>query len=105
MTTMLKPEFTRRIDLGHIIQAGMMLVAVGGGLTTVFWTLETQISSQAVLFAGLQQQVIQHGVAITQLQSDQRHVTDTLTAALSKLGDELAEIRVEVAKGGRGNVR
>ena len=96
-----RPQFTPRIDLGHVMQAGMMLIAVGGGLGTVFFTLQSQITAQASLYAGLQQQVMQQGASIRQLQDDQRRVAESLTATLSKLGDQLSDLRVLVAKEGR----
>lgn len=105
---MLKPEFTNRVDLGHLLQAGLMLVAtmVGGGgiiglyesVESQFQTQASQINGEAVQFAGLQQQVIQQGALIRQIEDDQRRLTENIDSNLSKLGDELADVRVLVAK-------
>lgn len=95
---MLKPEFTRRVDLGHVIQAAMMLLTVGGAGGGLYLSLQSQIAAQAVEYATLQQQVIEQQSSIRQIQDDQRRLTENIDSNLSKLGDELADVRVLVAK-------
>lgn len=95
---MLKPEFTRRVDLGHVLQAGMMLLTVGGTGGGLYLSLQNEIAAQAVQFATLQQQVVQEQSSIRQIEDNERRLTETIDANLSKLSDELADLRVLVAK-------
>lgn len=101
---MIKPEFTSRVDLGHIIQAGILLLAAtvgGGGVLGIYNAIESQISLLAVQQATLQQEGLQNASAIKQIQEDQRHLTDTINASLQKLGDGLSTLQVEVARSHR----
>jgi len=96
-----RPQFTRRVDLGHLIQASI-LVAIGGAIGGVFLSLQPQITDQAERLATVRQEERQHDAAIKQMQDDYRHLTDSLGNSLTKLGDQLSDLRVQVAKGGRG---
>jgi len=89
-------EFTRRIDLGHIVQAVVMVVTMGAGLGGVVFTVESQISTQAVQYAALARQVLDQGAAIRQLQAAEQHSEDGIQLTLSKLTDELTQLRIAV---------
>jgi len=96
-----RPQFTRRVDLGHLIQAGV-LTAIGTAIGAVFLSLQPQITDLAQRTAALRQESQQHDAAIRQLQDDNRHLTDSISSTLAKLGDQLSDLRVLVAKEGRG---
>jgi len=94
----LKPDFTSKIDLGHLIQAGILLVTVGGGGIGGYLALDDRISAQAAKLGIVEQQITQQDHTAIQIQSEQRRFADSISLSLAKLSDQLADLRVLVAK-------
>jgi len=99
MSALIKPQFTNRIDLGHLLQAGV-LIAIGGAIGSIYLSLQPQITAQAKDIASLSTASQRQDASITQLRQDQSHLSDTISAALTKLGDTLTQVQVMVAKEG-----
>lgn len=96
MSSLIKPQFTNRIDLGHLLQAGV-LVAIGGAIGSIYLSLQPQITAQATNIAALSQASRQQDAEIALLRQDQSHLSDTIGATLTALGNQLSDLRVLVA--------
>jgi cell division protein FtsB len=96
MNELIKPQFTNRIDLGHLLQAGV-LIAIGGAIGSIYLSLQPQITAQAKDIASLSTASQRQDASITQLRQDQSHLSDTIGATLTALGNQLSDLRVLVA--------
>jgi hypothetical protein len=102
LLAMLHPHFTPDITLGHLLQAGVVIIAGGGGVLGAYLSLrgdiDTQRTEYRVALAGHETRL-----AVVERELDERAREDRefhaeVRAALGRVMESLADIRTEVAQ-------
>jgi hypothetical protein len=99
---MLKPRFSAEINFGHVMQAAVLLLTVGGGAVTSYISLrgdidtlrsdlEVQIASHELRIAGAER-------ALEQRRVDERDFQAEMRAALARIIDAIADLRTQIVQ-------
>jgi len=99
---MLKPRFSPEINFGHVMQAAVLLLTVGGGAVTSYISLrgdienlrselEVQIASHELRIAGAEH-------ALEQRRTDERDFQAEMRGALSRIIDAIADLRTQIVQ-------
>lgn len=91
------PKVTNRIELGQLIQAGVVVVSIGGAMLGGYLAIQNQAGSQGQSIAILQQEQTQMVKWLQQVQDEQQIVKKELNASLSKITDQLTDLRILMA--------
>jgi hypothetical protein len=100
--TMIHPNFTPDINLGHLVQAVVVVTTVGGSVLAGYLSLRADIDVQRAEFrvalAGHETRL-----AVAEHQLDERHVEDRqfqaeMRAALDRVMQAIAELRTELVQ-------
>lgn len=98
-------SFSPTIELGHIIQALVMVGALGGWALVGYQTIDKQINQHAAelaLFkARLAADEASSAAAIAELRDVQRTTGVEVRQALAKISDQIADLRAVVAAQGK----
>lgn len=89
-------KFTPEIQLGHIIQAIVMIASMAGYALWAYSQIQNQIASQAAQLALVQQRLSTTEAATTELRNETRQT-------LSKILDQIGDLRTLVASQGRAD--
>lgn len=99
---MLKPQFSPEINFGHVMQAAVLLLTVGGGAVTSYISLRGDIEN---LRSELEVQIASHELriaaaerALEQRQLDERDFQAEMRAALSRIIDAIADLRTQIVQ-------
>ncbi len=99
---MLKPRFSPEINFGHVMQAAVLLLTVGGGAVTSYISLRGDIEN---LRSELEVQIASHELriaaaerALEQRQLDERDFQAEMRAALSRIIDAIADLRTQIVQ-------
>lgn len=95
----LQVKFLPNIELGHLLQAVIMLAALSGWALWGYANIETQIAGLHSEVQLQRQRVDTDEAAAKQDRDDQRGRDAKVAASLDKIADELGDIRVTVATG------
>lgn len=115
-----RPRFTPVINLGHILQAVALIITVGGGAVACYVSLrgdiegqrsdlraaiagfeiriETQRAELRIAMAGFETRLNVAEHAIAERQAEERDFAAEMRAALTKISDQLSELRVQVVR-------
>src|SRR6266702_301169 len=93
----MKPTLTGRVDLGHLIQAGILVITVAGAVLGTYFAVQGQIAANRQDVAVLQQQEIQTIKWMQQIQDEQKQLSKDITIMMSKITDQLTDLRILVA--------
>jgi hypothetical protein len=102
LLAMLHPHFTPDITLGHLLQAGVVIIAGGGGVLGAYLSLrgdiDTQRTEYRVALAGHETRL-----AVVERELDERAREDRefhaeVRTALGRVMEALGDIRTEVAQ-------
>jgi hypothetical protein len=116
----LKPRFSWEINLGHVLQILALVISVGGGAVVGYISLRGEIDSQRadrrvalagfetrmetqraearVVMAGVETRLSMAERAIAERQTEQHEFAAEMRAALTKISDQLSELRVQVLR-------
>jgi hypothetical protein len=99
---MLKPRFSPEINFGHVMQAAVLLLTVGGGAVTSYISLRGDIEN---LRSELEVQIASHELriaaaehALEQRRADERDFQAEMRAALSRIIDAIADLRTQIVQ-------
>lgn len=99
---MLKPRFSAEINFGHLMQAAVLLLTVGGGAVTSYISLRGDIDA---LRAALEVQIASHELrlsaaerALEQRRLDERDFQGEMRAALARIIDAIADLRTQIVQ-------
>ena len=99
---MLKPRFSPEINFGHVMQAAVLLLTVGGGAVTSYISLRGDIEN---LRSELEVQIASHELriaaaerALEQRRLDERDFQAEMRAALSRIIDAIADLRTQIVQ-------
>ena len=101
-TLMLKPRFSAEINFGHLMQAAVLLLTVGGGAVTSYISLRGDIDT---LRSELQVQIASHELRIHAVEqaAEQRRLDDRdfqteMRTALARIIDAIADLRTQIVQ-------
>jgi hypothetical protein len=99
---MLKPRFSAEINFGHIMQAAVLLLTVGGGAVTSYISLRGDIDT---LRSELEVQIASHELRIRaaeqgveQRRLDERDFQSEMRTALARIIDAIADLRTQIVQ-------
>jgi hypothetical protein len=99
---MLKPRFSPEINFGHVMQATVLAVTIGGGAVTSYISLRGDISQ---LRADLGVQIASHELriegaehALEQRRLDDRDFQAEMRAALARIIDAIGDLRTQIVQ-------
>jgi hypothetical protein len=99
---MLKPRFSPEINFGHVMQAAVLLLTVGGGAVTSYISLRADIDN---LRSALEVQIASHELRIAaaervleQRRLDERDFQAEMRAALARIIDAIADLRTQIVQ-------
>jgi len=99
---MLRPRFSPEINFGHVMQAAVLLLTVGGGAVTSYISLRGDIDN---LRSELEVQITSHELRITaaeraleQRRLDERDFQAEMRSALARIIDAIAELRTQIVQ-------
>ena len=98
-------NFTSTIELGHIIQAGIMIVTLGGWALVGYQTIDRQLIQHQNDMALFRQRMKTDEDRLDQISQMQQTSSNDTRAALSKIIDQVADLRTLVASQGRDGAR
>ena len=98
-------EFTRRIDLGHLVQAGLLVVTISAFGIGGYETVARQLDNQAAEVAQLKQRQAYDEASAADDRASQRSAVTETRQALSKISDQIADLRALVAGQADGHRR
>ena len=98
----LTPRFSPEINLGHLMQAGVLVLTIGGGAVTSYISLRGDIEQ---LRADLTVQIASHELrietlerAVEQRRLDERDFRAEMRAALSQIIDAIGDLRTQIVQ-------
>ena len=96
------PRFSPEINLGHLMQAGVLVLTIGGGAVTSYISLRGDIEQ---LRADLTVQIASHELrietlerAVEQRRLDERDFRAEMRAALSQIIDAIGDLRTQIVQ-------
>jgi len=99
---MLKPRFSPDINFGHVMQAAVLLLTVGGGAVTSYISLRGDVET---LRSELEVQIAAHELrigaaerALEQRRLDERDFQSEMRAALARIIDAIADLRTQIVQ-------
>lgn len=99
---MLKPRFSAEINFGHVMQAVVLLVTVGGGAVTSYISLRGDIanlrSEVEVRIASHEVRIVAAERALEQRRLDERDFQAETRTALGRIIDAIADLRTQIVQ-------
>jgi hypothetical protein len=99
---MIHPHFTPDINLGHLVQAGVLIVSVGGGILGGYLGLRGDLERQGAEFrvalASHEARLALTERLLDERRSEDRQFQSEMRAALDRVMQGLAEIRTELVQ-------
>ncbi|HEY1257788.1 MAG TPA: hypothetical protein VGF34_00955 [Stellaceae bacterium] len=96
------PRFSPEINFGHVMQAGVLVLTVGGAAVTSYVSLRGDIEH---LRAGLTMQIAEHELriaaverALDQGRADDRDFRAEMRTALARIFDALGDLRTQIVQ-------
>lgn len=90
-------RFSPNIELGHLLQAIVMLGAIGGWALVGYQTVEKQLSQHEAEMLLFKQRMTADEKDLADLRDALRNSTTETRAILNKISDQLSDLRVLVA--------
>jgi hypothetical protein len=96
------PRFSPEINFGHILQASVILVTIGGGALTSYLSLRSDIQQ---VRADLTVKVSEHELRIGSIEHaiedqhrEEHEFQGEMRAAISRMTDMLSDVRVQLGR-------
>jgi hypothetical protein len=97
-------KFSPTIELGHVLQALVMLIGIGGWALAGYYTIDRQLSQQGAKMELFQQRLSAYENNANELRDNFRTSVTETRVSLSKISDQIADLRTLVAGQGRIDV-
>jgi hypothetical protein len=98
----LTPRFSPEINFGHLMQAGVLVLTIGGGAVTSYISLRGDIEQ---LRADFTVQIASHELriealerAVEQRRLDERDFRTEMRAAMSRIIDAIGDLRTQIVQ-------
>ena len=96
------PHFTPDINLGHLVQAVVIVTTVGGGILAGYLSLRGDLDAQRAEFrvalAGHEVRLTEAEHAISERREEDRQFEAEMRAALERVMQAIADLRTEVVQ-------
>ena len=97
---MIHPHFTPDINLGHLVQAGVLLATMGGGVLGGYLSLRSDLDIQRAEFrvalAGHEVRLSVTERLLEERRSEDRQFQAQMRAALDRVMQAIADLRTEL---------
>ena len=97
-----RPRFSPEVNFGHIMQAAVLVLTIGGGAVTSYISLRSDIEQ---LRADLSVQIASHELrieaverALEQRRLDERDFRAEMHAALGRIIDAIGDLRTQIVQ-------
>jgi len=97
-----RPRFSPEVNFGHIMQAAVLVLTIGGGAVTSYISLRSDIEQ---LRADLSVQIASHELrieaverALEQRRLDERDFRTEMRAALGRIIDAIGDLRTQIVQ-------
>ncbi len=97
-----RPRFSPEVNFGHIMQAAVLVLTIGGGAVTSYISLRSDIEQ---LRADLSVQIASHELrieaverALEQRRLDERDFRAEMRAALGRIIDAIGDLRTQIVQ-------
>jgi hypothetical protein len=97
-----RPRFSPEVNFGHIMQAAVLVLTIGGGAVTSYISLRGDIEQ---LRADLSVQIASHELrieaverALEQRRLDERDFRTEMRAALGRIIDAIGDLRTQIVQ-------
>ncbi|MGH7044923.1 MAG: hypothetical protein ACREE2_00865 [Stellaceae bacterium] len=97
-----KPRFSPEINFGHLLQAAVLLVTIGGGAVTSYISLRSDIEQLRADFGvelaahELRIQVLER--AVEQRRLDERDFHSEMRTSLGRIIDAIGDLRTQIVQ-------
>jgi hypothetical protein len=102
LAAMIHPHFTPDINLGHLLQALVVLTTVGGGIVGGYLSLRRELDVQRVEFgvalAGHEARLTFAERALGERHTEDRQFQTEMRVALDRLTQAIADLRTELVR-------
>ena len=99
---MIHPHFTPDINLGHLVQAIVVVTTVGGGILAGYLSLRADLDLQRAEFrvalAGHEARLTVAEHALDERRTDERQFQSEMRAALARVMQAIADLRTELVQ-------
>ncbi|MBV8778247.1 MAG: TolC family protein [Alphaproteobacteria bacterium] len=99
---MLHPHFSPDITLGHLLQAGVVIITGGGGILAGYLSLRSDIdmarAEYRVGLAGHEARLMQAERQLDERRQEERQFQSEMRAALERVMQTLADMRAELVQ-------
>lgn len=99
---MLHPHFTPDINLGHLVQALVVLTSVGGGIVGGYLSLRSDLDGQRaelrVALAGHEARLTLLEHQLDERRADERQFQGEMRTALNRVMQAIGELRTELVQ-------
>lgn len=92
-------QFSPIIELGHIVQALIMLATVGGWAIVGYETVQKQLDFQQSQTELLKQRVLTNETALSDVRDTLRNSVNDTRTRLDRIFDQLSDLKASVAAG------
>ena len=90
-------RFSPNIELGHILQAIVMMVALGGWALAGYFTVQQQLNQHAAKMEVFQQRLVAYETSSAELRENLKISVAETRNSLAKISDQIADLRTLVA--------
>jgi cell division protein FtsB len=90
-------KFSPTVELGHLLQALVMLAAIGGWGIAGYYSIDKQIAQQAAKMELFQQRLSAYETGSNELRENLRLSVIETRTSLAKISDQLSDLRTLVA--------
>ncbi|HZK91183.1 MAG TPA: hypothetical protein VFC56_13640 [Stellaceae bacterium] len=102
LAAMLHPHFSPDITLGHLLQAGVVIITGGGGLLGGYLSLRSDIDMQRaeyrVALAGHEARIAETERELDERRQEDRQFQAEMRGALERVMQTLADMRAELVQ-------
>jgi len=102
LAEMLHPHFSPDITLGHLLQAGVVLIAGGGGILGGYLSLRSDIDMQRaeyrVALAGHEARLAEAERELGERRQEERQFQAEMRASLERVMETLGDLRAEIVQ-------
>ncbi len=99
---MIRPRFSPEVNLGHILQAGVLVCALGGGILGAYLTLRSDLDQQraefSVTLAGHEARLSIAERALDERHQEDREFAAEMRATLERISQSIADIKTEIVQ-------
>ena len=102
LATMFHPHFSPDITLGHLLQAGVVIITGGGGILGGYLSLRADLDMQRaeyrVALAGHEVRIAETERALDDRRREDRQFQTEMRAALDRVMEAIAGLRTELVQ-------